>query len=123
MNKRTIKSFVKQFIATVKGDEVEAQAEKTFRRAQASLKSHIPALEGELISFEDAVTTAKENVDKSLINYGKSENFDSSAYITSLISAENDLTKAEKNKADHLKKINLLKKKLEILETDVEVTE
>ena len=53
-------SFVKQFVAAVKGDDVEVQAQKAWRSAESALKVQIAAREGDTISLEDAVNQAKE---------------------------------------------------------------
>ena len=64
-------SFVEQFVAAVKGDDVEAQAEKVWRQANSALKSAISSMEGDLIEMEDDVTNAKEKLNDARINYGK----------------------------------------------------
>ena len=56
----TVKSFVRQFVAAVQGDDSTAKAEKAFRQADSALKTQIAALKGDVISKEDAVTDALE---------------------------------------------------------------
>jgi len=70
MKMSTVKSFVKQFVAAVQGDNVEVKAQKVFRQAQSALKTQISVSEGALIKFEDAVELAKEQLASTRINSG-----------------------------------------------------
>jgi len=115
----TVKSFVKQFVAQIKGDEVEVRAEKAFRQAQSALKSQIASLEGDTINKEEAVTEAKEKLTKSRINHGDPIS-NRNTYVENLLSAKNSLTSAESDLEKHNKKIAFLKEELTNLETDVE---
>ena len=105
----TTNSFVKQFIALVKGDEVEAKAMKYWRQAESAFKVQIAALGGDLIRKEDAVTQAEENLSKRLVNNGN-EITDRDAYIANLISAKESLKQAEKHLLAHKDTIEFLEK-------------
>ena len=114
-----IKSFVKQFVATVQGEDANAKAQKVLRRADSALKSQIPSLEGDLISLEDNLESAKEKQALARINNGKS--IDSSElYISNLLRAKNAVTEAEENLELHKEKIAFLKSELLALDEEVE---
>jgi hypothetical protein len=101
------KSFIKGFVAAIKGDDAEAQAAKVWRQAESGLTMQIAALKGDLIRKEDAVTDAQENLDSARINGGKSiTNRDS--YVQNLISAKENLVVAEKELVAHQKTIVFL---------------
>ncbi len=118
MNK-TVKSFVRQFEAIIKGDDSRVKAEKVFRQANSGLSSTISTLGGDTINFEDAVTEAKEALDKARVNYGNSID-DRSQYVTNLLNAKNKVTLAEEAFNKHSAKIVFLKEELENLSQEVE---
>ena len=68
---KKMKSFVKQYVAVVKGDDAEAQGEKVFRQADSALQTHIANLKGDTISLEDNVTNAKEELNLARVNNGQ----------------------------------------------------
>ena len=105
----TTNSFVKQFIALVKGDEAEVRALKIWRQCESAFKVQIAALGGDLIRKEDAVTQAEENLAKRLVNNG-SEITDRDAYISNLISAQEALRQSQKNLTAHKDTIEFLEK-------------
>ncbi|AGO47889.1 hypothetical protein Phi40:1_gp024 [Cellulophaga phage phi40:1] len=106
--KTTTESFLTSFKAFLKGDDDSVLAEKAYRQAQSSLKSHISSYEGDTIDFEDMVTKSKERLEGSKVNFGNPIS-DRKDYITVLLTAKNDLTDAEQNLQDHLDKISFLK--------------
>jgi hypothetical protein len=108
MAKTIMNSFVKQFIAELKGDDAEALAEKVWRQANSALKSSISSMEGDLIEKEDDVTNAEERLAKARINYCDSIS-DRNDYISRLISAKESLTKAQKLLNAHITTIEFLK--------------
>lgn len=114
-----IKSFVKGFVALVKGDDVTAAAEKAFRQASSALKSQINSLEGDTVTFEDAVTDAKEAQGNARINNGVAiTNRDQ--YVKNLLNAKNKVTDTEEALEIHTKKIEFLRDELVALELEVE---
>lgn len=115
----TVKSFVKQFVATVKGDDVTVKAEKAFRQASSALKSQISALEGDTINLEDKVTDNKEAQSLARINSGIPI-ADRENYVSRLLGAKNKVTEAEETLGTHLAKIDFLKSELAALELEVE---
>lgn len=117
MSKNVMNSFVKQFVAKVKGDDVEVQAEKVWRQANSALKSNISVLEGDLIGKEDAVTSAQEKLDNARINNG-CEITDRTSYISTLISAKESLKKAQKELDAHNATITFLNEEWENLKKE-----
>ena len=105
MNKT--KSFIKSFVAAIKGDDAEAQAAKVWRQAESGLTMHIASLKGDLIRKEDAVTDAQEALDSARINGGKPIS-DRDAYVGNLITSKEKLTLAEKQLEAHQKTIAFL---------------
>ena len=105
MNKA--KSFIKEFVAAIKGDDAKAQAAKVWRQAESGLTVQIAALKGDLIRKEDAVTDAQENLDSARINGGKPI-IDRDAYVAELILAKERLVGAEKQLEAHQKTIAFL---------------
>lgn len=122
MSVKTVKSFVKGFVALVKGDDVAAAAEKAFRQASSGLKSQINSLEGDTVTFEDAVTDAKEAQSNARINNGRAIT-DRDEYVNKLLSAKNVVTQAESKLELHTTKIDFLKGELVALEQEVEIQE
>lgn len=117
-----VKSFVRQFIAAVSGDDNQVKAEKTFRQANSALLTQISSLNGDTIQLEDKVTDAKEAQSSARINHGYSIT-DRNSYVEGLLTAKNNVTVAEKNLKNHQEKIAFLKSELEALEAEVEQEE
>lgn len=63
-------TFVKQFIALVKGDDAAALAESTKRKANAALTEKISKLTGDIVDREEAVKETEEALQKAKLNYG-----------------------------------------------------
>jgi len=110
-------SFVKQFIAAAKGDDVEVMAQKAWRSAESALKVQIAAREGDTISLEDEVARKKEALETARINNGRKV-ANREDYIDELINAKNNLTEAEEELNDHLSELNFLKSEYDKLNAD-----
>lgn len=110
-------SFVKQFIAAAKGDDVEVLAQKAWRSAESALKVQIAAREGDTISLKDEVSKRKEGLSDARINNGTKVS-DREYYIDKLINAKNALTDAEEMLDDHLLELNFLKEEYRKLNAD-----
>ena len=115
MNK--LNSFIKQFVAIVKGDDVEAQAQKAWRSAESALKTHIASAEGDIIALEDAVEQAKENLKEARVNSGYLI-MDRQQYIENLIRAKNNLLVAEEELDTHMEHIAFLKEEYAALQAE-----
>lgn len=113
MNK--MKSFVKQFIAIVNGDDAEALGQKTLRQADSAFNSHIPSLEGDKIDLETEVEKAKEKLDLARVNNGKAIS-DRRLYISNLIEAQNGVVAAQEALEAHTAKIEFLKAQQALLD-------
>ena len=110
-------SFVKQFVAAIKGDDAEVQGQKAWRSAESALKVQIASLDGDTIKLEDDVEKTKEKLAKARINNCKVIS-DRAYYVSSLLSAKNELTLAEKALKDHNTKLDFLKDEYEALKAE-----
>lgn len=109
-------SFVKQFLAFVKGDEPEVLAQKAWRQANSALSSQISSRKGDIVSFEDKVLEAKEHLAKARVNFGNPIIIgEKNVYIQNLINAKNDVIKAEKELRNYLEVTEFLETELAAL--------
>ena len=110
-------SFVKQFVAAIKGDDAEVQGQKAWRSAESALKVQIASLDGDTIKLEDDVENAKEELAHARINNG---NIISNRdwYVRDLVAAKNELTLAEKALKDHNIKLDFLKSEYDSLKAE-----
>jgi len=108
MNK--MKSFVKEVVAIISGDNAEATAQRIQRQADSALKTQIAALEGRTISLEDNVEDAKENLKLAKVNFAKlmPTEQERHQYVEDLIKAKNKVSVAQENLEAHLEKITFL---------------
>jgi hypothetical protein len=115
MNK--MKSFVKQFVSIVKGNDAEALAQKALRQADSALKSQIASLVGDTVNFEDRLEEAKEAQVSARVNHGKPIT-NRESYVRDLISAKNNVTLAEENLKEHKEKIAFLEAEQSALDSE-----
>ena len=115
MNK--LNAFVKEFKAIIAGDDAEALGFKNWRKAESGLKVQIAALNGDIIAKEDALETAKENLVKARVNYGKDIS-DRDAYIVNLIKAKEALKFTERQLAAHKETIAFLEEQYALLKAE-----
>lgn len=113
MNK--MKSFVKEVVAIISGDNAEATGQKILRQADSALKTQIASLNGDTISLEDKVEDAKETLRLARVNYGKLIT-DRNEYVRNLLNAKNALTDAEEALEIHLEKIAFLQEQYDSLD-------
>ena len=113
MNKT--KSFVKEIVALLKGDDAEATGQKVLRQADSAFKTQIASLTGDTIAFEDNVEEAKEALRLSRLNNGKLIT-DRSSYISNLLRAKNNVIDAEEALEAHVTKLDFLKEQASLLE-------
>lgn len=115
MSTKTIaKSFVKEVITLLQGDTAEVTAQRILRQVDSAFKTYIPSLEGDIMSLEDSVDAAKENLRLTKLNHGQ-EITDKKSYISALIIAKNRLTEAEEELQSHLDKLNFLREEYKTL--------
>lgn len=55
-----VKSYIKETLARLTGDQDTVIAEKNFRKNSAAVRGQIAALEAQLVNAEDGLDTAKE---------------------------------------------------------------
>lgn len=101
------KSFVKEIVALLKGDDNEATAQKILRQADSAFKTQIASLTGDTISLEDAVENAEEELRLARLNHGQLIG-NRNAYISNLLSAQNRLVDAEEALEAHVAKLAFL---------------
>lgn len=118
MSTTTVKSFVKQFLAIIQGDDAKAKAEKVFRQAQSALNTYISSSTGDTIELEDKVEEAANKLAIARVNGGENIT-DRAAYVRNLLSAKNALTEAQENLEKHKVKLAFFKEELANLELDV----
>lgn len=94
----TIKSYIKQVLAQLKGDQDAVTAEQNYRTAKATVKGQLAALEAKLVKEEIAVDKAKENLIKA--KYPTTPIQDGELYLANIQSAQHRLDSAESNLAD-----------------------
>lgn len=109
------KSFVKEIVALLKGDDNEATAQKILRQADSAFKTQIASLTGDTISLEDAVEEAKESLRLARLNNGNLIT-DRNYYISNLLLAQNKLVDAEEALELHNAKLDFLREQAALLE-------
>ncbi len=114
-----MKSFIKQFAAFVTGDTAEVQAQKNYRKAEAALKTQIAKLNGDTLTFEEALETAEENAKNALVNSGQPID-NREQYVRNLIDCDNEVEEAKDALKEHLELIEFLKGKLAQLDVEVD---
>ena len=113
MNK--MKSFVKEVVAIISGDNAEATGQKILRQADSALKTQIASLNGDTISLEDKVEDAQEALRLARVNNGKLIT-DRNQYVRNLIDAKNALVDSEEALELHLEKIVFLQEQYDSLD-------
>lgn len=117
MSKTVVNSFVSQFVAKIKGDDVQVQAEKVWRQAESALNQSISSLKGDLIDKEDAVAVAQEGLNNARINNGNPIT-NRQSYVTNLIEKKENLKKAEKALEAHKATITFLEEEYTALKKE-----
>lgn len=109
------KSFVKEVIAILQGDNAEATAQKILRGADSAFKTQIAALTGDTISLEDRLEDAKEALRLARLNNGKLIS-DRNDYIRNLLQAQNRVVEAEEALDAHNAKLTFLTEQANLLD-------
>ena len=112
----TTKSFVKEIVALLKGDDAEATAQKVLRQADSAFKTQIASLTGDTISLEDKVEEAKENLRLARLNNGCLIS-DRNSYIRTLLNAKNSLITTEQELEAHISKLEFLNEQASLLDS------
>lgn len=114
MAKTKIESWKNQFMAGIKGDSDAVVAEKAWRGAKSHLTVEIARLEGLTVGLEDNLEEAQENAINARMNNYQVIRPDTK-YIDNLLTARNNVVKAEKELKNHKEKLEFLKNELEEL--------
>lgn len=105
------KTFVKQFVAFVNGDDAEVKAAGAHRQALAAVSSSISQLEGDLVDKEITLTDKIEARAAARVNSGEPIK-DRPKYVSNLIQAHDAVKAAEEALANHIETIAFLKAEL-----------
>lgn len=110
-----LSNFVKSIIARLKGDDAEVAALKIQKQATARLKQHLASMEGDRLSLEENIETAKENIGLSIINNGNyiNDTSEGNAYVRGIVAATQRLQDANDALEAHDKTVVILKEALE----------
>lgn len=111
---KTAGSFVKQFMAALKGDTDEVLAQKVHRQAVSALEVQIASLKGDTVAKEDAVETAKERLQEAVVNGGVMIT-NRTMYVETLIRSKNQLQNVEQELETHLETMNFLEEQLKAI--------
>lgn len=109
-----MKSFVKEVISLIQGDNAEATAQKILRQADSALKTQLASLNGDTIALEDKVEDAIEALRLARLNNGQLIT-DRNQYVRDLLNAKNTLIQAEEALEAHKEKIAFLTEQHETL--------
>jgi hypothetical protein len=110
-----MKSFVKEVVAIIQGDNAEATGQRILRQADSAFKTQIASLTGDTIALEDRLEDAKENLRLTRLNFGL-QITDRNSYIRSLLDAKNLLTSSEEALEAHNAKLDFLREQAALLE-------
>ena len=106
------KTFVKQFVALVKGDEAEATAAKVQRKAEAAIEARLAALKGHLVDAEQKVSDSEEALVNARMNGGKQID-NREHYVDNLINATQQIESTKVNLDNIKHTITMLTAELE----------
>ena len=113
MNK--MKSFVKEVVAIIQGDNAEATGQRILRQADSAFKTQIASLTGDTIALEDKLEDAKEALRMARLNNAQLIG-DRNYYIKSLLQAQNLIVDAEEALEAHNHKLAFLREQAALLE-------
>lgn len=117
MNK--VKSFIKQTVAIIKGDDAAALAEKNYRLANAAFEAETAKLKGDTVDLEQSLQDARETLTSKRLNEGVLIK-DRSAYLYALLNAQNGVTIAEEKLTMHQAKVDFFKEQSILLNAEEE---
>jgi len=82
---KTMKSYVKQVLAQLTGDQNTVVAEKNYRKASSAVKGQIASLEAKLVDDEQSLENAQEALNKA--KYPTFEVSDQKGYVQNVVRA------------------------------------
>lgn len=114
-----IKSFIKQFIASVQGDSAKASAQRNFRLANSAYEIQIALVKGEIVRLEAAVLIAEENDKKALSNNGYEITGDGTGYIELQFQAAKAVSQAKENLIEAQERLEFLQGRMALINQEV----
>lgn len=115
-----IKSYVKQALAHLKGDDDAVIAQRNYRRSVAAVKGQRSALESKLVTDETRVEIAKEKLLKAKYP-GEEMTGDAEDYLSEIYEAEEEVEIAETILNDTATDIDKMQSLLDEFEKEEEV--
>jgi hypothetical protein len=110
-----MKSFVKEVVAIIQGDNAEATGQRILRQADSAFKTQIASLTGDTIALEDKLEDAKEALRMARLNNAQLIG-DRNYYIRNLLQAQNVIVDAEEALEAHNNKLAFLREQAALLE-------
>lgn len=104
--------FVKQVIATIKGDDAQATAIKIQRQAESTLTAQIAVKKSLTFDFEEKVENARLKADDILANRGDLID-NRETYIKNILLIDQEIKDAQQELDDHKASIIVLEEALE----------
>ncbi len=115
MSTTKIKSFVREAVAHLVGDDNKAKAEKNFRKAVTRINSQLAALAQKAISDEELVEQAAERLEEAKYAATVGE-----SYLSDILNANESLKRAQAAQKSTEASVEFYKKLLVEFETEVE---
>lgn len=112
-----INSFIKQFIAIIKGDDAEILANKVWRQADTAFQIQILALKRSQMQKQYDMECANEELEKALVNNGK-EILEGDQYIINLISAKEKVKTIQKELIAYQETLKFLNEQYTLLKSE-----
>lgn len=117
---KTVKSFIRQFVAYVQGDDATQLAEKVYRKSSTALSAQIASLESQTVDLEDVITEKEEELLSAIHNNGKEITGENGKqeYIKSILRAKQLLETAKETLSSHQETVAFLKTTLEEINSE-----
>ncbi len=110
-----IKNSLKLFIAIMKGDDAEVAGLKVISKAESIFTAELSQLDYKKHELVDNLEKAEEHATKALVNFGKPD-VDRETYLAAIYSADNAITTAKEEIAEHERLVKLIKAKIKELQ-------
>lgn len=115
---KKMKSFIKEVVARVAGDQAEVVAQKNYRKATSAVKSQIAALQAKEVDDEAAVEQANENLENA--KFPVTPITDNKTYVSSIKRYQDNVDAAAQALEDTRSSIAYFQALLEDFDAEVE---